>query len=238
MPAAAAPALLHLERVSRTYDGGRIVALRDVTLSIHLGEFIAVHGQSGSGKSTLINLLSGIEIPTSGVVSFEHLVSPSAAAWTALRGRRIGIVFQDFNLLPTLTAAENVEISMFGQPGGAAVRRGRALALLEDMGIAHRSGLRPQELSGGERRRAGIARGLANRPEILLADEPTSNLDSATGQAIIDLLFDLHQRGHGMTMVIVSHDPALIARCSRRIRLLDGAIVEDTSTVPAWRPAA
>jgi ABC-type lipoprotein export system ATPase subunit len=221
-------ALLHLERASRTFDSGRIVALRDVTLSIAQGELIAVHGPSGSGKSTLLNLLAGIETPTSGSVSFEQLALLSAAVWTALRARRIGIVFQDFNLLPTLTAAENVEISMFGQLRGAANRRRRVLELLAEMGIANRAEQRPQELSGGERRRVGIARSLANMPDILLADEPTSNLDSATGQAISSLLLDLHH-GRGVTMVIASHDRALIERCPRRIRMLDGAIAEDVA---------
>ena len=230
---ARSPALLMLEHVSRAFDGGRIVALRDVTMSIQAGDLIAIHGPSGSGKSTLLNLLSGIETPTSGTVSFEQRTALSPTEWTALRAGRIGIVFQDFNLLPTLTAVENVEISMFGHRRGAAARNQRAMELLTEMGIAHRSGLRPQELSGGERRRVGIARALANDPDILLADEPTSNLDSATGHATINLLFDLHRSGSASTMIIVSHDLTVVERCGRRIRLLDGAIVEDNVSAAA-----
>ena len=221
--------LLHLDHVSRTFDGGRIVALRDVTLNIRQGELIAVHGPSGSGKSTLAALLAGIEIPTSGTVTFEQRVSPRPWEWAALRAKRIGFVFQDFNLLPTLTAAENIEIAMFGQEPHAPVRRRRALELLTGMGVAHRAEQRPRELSGGERRRVGIARGLANRPDILLADEPTGNLDTATGQSTMSLLLELH-RDLGMTMVIVSHDPTLIASCPRRIRMLDGAVADDSGT--------
>ena len=225
---AAGRKILTLDRVGRTFDGGSIVALKDASLAIGDDELVAIHGPSGSGKSTLINLLAGLDRPTSGLVSFEGRPSPTPAEWARLRATRLGIVFQDFNLLPTLTAAENVELAMFGHGLSAAERRRRASARLAEAGVAHCAGRLAFQLSGGERQRVGVARSLANDPELLLADEPTSNLDSVSGAAVIDLLLEMRRRRH-MSLVIVTHDAALIARCPRRVRLADGEIVEDTA---------
>lgn len=218
--------ILRLDHVGRTFDEGRIVGLDDVSLDFARDGLVAIHGPSGSGKSTLINLVAGLDQPTRGVVSFDGQPSPTPAQWTALRASRIGIVFQDFNLLPTLTAAENVEAAMFGRVRAAAERRRQAMARLADVGVEACASRLPPQLSGGERRRVAIARGLANNPDILLADEPTSNLDSVSGAAVMDLLVRLHDRG-GMAMLIVTHDQDLMRRCPRRVRLLDGRVAED-----------
>lgn len=222
----AATPLVALEAASRSFDGGRIKALDRVTLVFAPGELAAITGPSGCGKSTLLNLLAGIDHPTSGHVCFEGIRDPSPARWTAFRADRIGMVFQDFNLLPTLTAVENVELALFGTEGGAAARRHKAMECLARVGIAHCAGRLPTECSGGERRRVGIARALVHAPALLLADEPTSNLDSATGRAVAGMLLRLHQAG-GLALLIVTHDESLMSRCPRRIRLLDGAVLED-----------
>ena len=219
--------ILTLDHVSRTFDSARIVGVDDVTLRIRRRDIAALFGPSGSGKSTLLNLMSGLDAPTRGSVTFDGHASPSPAQWTRFRGERIGLVFQDFNLLPTLTASENVEVAIFGRVSPAAERRRRALAHLAEVGLEHAAGRRPQELSGGERRRVGIARALVNEPELLLADEPTGNLDSASGAAVANLLLKLHE-SRRMTLVIVTHDASLIARCARRIHLVDGRIVDDS----------
>ena len=208
-----------------------IIGVADVSLDIGREELIALHGQSGCGKSTLINLMAGLDQPTSGTVYFGGQASPSPDQWTALRASRIGIVFQDFNLLPTLTAAENVEAAMFGSTPSARERHETALARLDDVGILECASRLPPQLSGGERRRVALARGLANQPDILLADEPTSNLDSASGAQVMELMLSLHGRG-GMAMVIVTHDHGLIDRCPRRIAMLDGRVVEDKRGKP------
>lgn len=223
---AAGSPILKLDSVGRTFDDGRIVGVDNVSLEVGREELIALHGQSGCGKSTLINLMAGLDQPTSGTVAFDGLQSPDPDRWTALRASRLGVVFQDFNLLATLTAAENVEAAMFGRVRSARERRRLALRRLEDVGIPECADRLPPQLSGGERRRVALARGLANDPDVILADEPTSNLDSASGAQVIDLMLALHSRG-GMAMIIVTHDPDLIARCQRRIAMLDGRIVED-----------
>ena len=223
---APAPPTLMLDRVGRSFDEGRIVGVADVSLSILPGELVAIHGPSGCGKSTLLNLMSGMDPPTEGTVAFEGHTSPSARAWTRLRASRIGLVFQDFNLLPTMTARENVELAMFGRLNSAPARRREAMARLAQVGVEAVADRRPPQLSGGERRRVAIARSLANDPVLLLADEPTSNLDSATGAAVIDLLLRLHDEGD-LTLVVVSHDLPLIERCRRRIMLRDGRIAAD-----------
>ncbi len=223
---APAPPTLMLDRVGRSFDEGRIVGVADVSLSILPGELVAIHGPSGCGKSTLLNLMSGMDTPTEGTVAFEGHTSPSARAWTRLRASRIGLVFQDFNLLPTMTARENVELAMFGRLNSAPARRREAMARLAQVGVEAVADRRPPQLSGGERRRVAIARSLANDPVLLLADEPTSNLDSATGAAVIDLLLRLHDEGD-LTLVVVSHDLPLIERCRRRIMLRDGRIAAD-----------
>lgn len=228
---AASTPILRVDHVGRSFDDGRIIGLADVTLDFGREELVALHGQSGSGKSTLINLMAGLDQPSTGTVFFDGQASPTPDQWTALRASRIGIVFQDFNLLPTLTAAENVEAAMFGRVHTARERREIALARLEDVGVADCATRLPPQLSGGERRRVAIARGLANKPDILLADEPTSNLDSVNGAQVMELLVELHGRG-GMAMVIVTHDHGLIDQCPRHVGLLDGRVFEDVRRKP------
>jgi putative ABC transport system ATP-binding protein len=220
--------LVRLEQASRSFDDGRIVALQAVDLAVGHAELVAVHGPSGSGKSTLFNLMAGLDRPSTGTVSFDGRSTPTRAEWASLRRQRIGLVFQEFNLLPTLTAVENIEVAMFGMVRRATERRRRALDQLAAMGMADCANRLPQQLAGGERRRVGVARALVNSPALLLADEPTANLDSANGAMVAQLLLELH-RDHGMALVIITHDPWLIAQCPRCIRLLDGRATEDAA---------
>jgi putative ABC transport system ATP-binding protein len=216
-----------LENVSRSYDGGRVVALRELTLSIERGAAVAIVGPSGAGKSTLLHLMCGLDRPDRGRVLFDGSEPRSAREWTRLRSRRIGFVFQSYNLLPTLTALENIEIPMIGVIGSAEERRRRAADSLALVGLANRAKYRPNELSGGERQRVAIARSLVNRPDLILADEPTGNLDVKSSAEILDLLFGIHDT-EGTTLAIVSHDRAVAARASRVVDLLDGQIISDS----------
>jgi ABC-type lipoprotein export system ATPase subunit len=221
-----AGAVVALECVSRLYDRGRVAALRDVTLTLSPGEFVAIAGPSGSGKSTLLHLLCGLDRPTRGRVFFRGAEPASAAEWTRLRARHIGFVFQAFHLFPTLTALENVEIPMFGVVPGVGARRRRARELLCRVGLAGRLGHRPAELSGGERQRVAVARSLANTPLLVGADEPTGNLDSKAAAEVLDLLEDLH-RQDGATLIVATHNQAIAARAHRRIELADGRLISD-----------
>jgi putative ABC transport system ATP-binding protein len=219
--------LIRLVDVTRTYQIGprRFEALRQVSLTIARGEFVAIVGPSGSGKSTLLNLICGVDQPTAGEVwvggqRIDQLDEDQLARW---RGRQVGIVFQFFQLLPTLTVLENVALpaqllNFWGQPPA-----GRAQALLERVGMGDQMAKLPAELSGGERQRVALARALMNDPDILVADEPTGNLDSATGQAIVRLFVEQHARGK--TVVLVTHDVDLAALSQRRVQMLDGRIV-------------
>jgi putative ABC transport system ATP-binding protein len=218
------PVIVALEAVSRHYDDGRVAALTDVTLEVAAGDFLAVTGPSGSGKSTLLHLACGLDRPTSGRVVFEGVVPGSQAAWARLRARRVGFVFQAFNLLPTLTAVENVEVAMFGIHRPVHARRARAMDLLARVGLADRAGHRPGQLSGGERQRVAIARSLSNAPVLILADEPTGNLDTKTAGEILNLLEDIHTRD-GTALVVVTHERVIAARAGRIVRLRDGRIV-------------
>jgi putative ABC transport system ATP-binding protein len=221
-----AGALIALAGVSRSFDDGTIVALKAVDLAIDRGECVAVLGPSGSGKSSIVNLLSGIDLPNGGRVLWNGRPVASRRAWARLRRKDIGIVFQEFHLLPTLTARENVEMALMGHGTPAAARRERAEAALARVGLSHRLKNLPHALSGGERQRVAIARAIVNAPRLLLADEPTGNLDSANADTVADLLFNL-QRDTGMTLVLITHDEHLAARCRRCVRIRDGEIADD-----------
>jgi putative ABC transport system ATP-binding protein len=223
--------LIRLQGVSRHYDDGAIVALRKIDLVIAAGECLAIVGPSGSGKSSLINILCGIDAPSTGEILWNDLPPRSRKEWATLRGSEIGIVFQDFNLLPTLTAIENVEMALIGHGISAASRRSRAIKALERVGLLARLDHMPHAMSGGERQRVGIARSIVNTPRLLLADEPTGNLDSNNSALIIDLLLGL-QEDTGMTLVLITHDEDIAARCRRCIHLKDGEIAEDRAQSP------
>ncbi len=228
-------AMIALAGVSRAFDDGTIVALKSVDLAIEAGECVAILGPSGSGKSSIVNLLSGIDRPTGGRVLWNGTPIASHRAWARLRGKDIGIVFQEFHLLPTLTARENVEMALMGHGIAAADRRERAEAALGRVSLAHRVDHLPHALSGGERQRVAIARAIVNAPRLLLADEPTGNLDSVNTQAVADLLFNL-QRDTGMTLVLVTHDEHLAARCRRCVRIRDGEVADDRVLAAATVP--
>jgi putative ABC transport system ATP-binding protein len=202
---------------------GRVTALRDVSLKVKPGEAIAIAGRSGSGKSTLLSLIGGLEQPDSGQVLID-----GRAIWREMhtaRARReiVGFIFQRHLLLGTLSARANVEVPLIGAHAHRSERRGRALELLEEVGLADRAEHLPHELSGGERQRVAVARALANRPHLLLADEPTGALDSQTSERVLDLLFRLRD-ALGMTMIVVSYDSAVGARADRTVNLVDGRI--------------
>jgi putative ABC transport system ATP-binding protein len=223
--------LLQVCSVNRSFEDGRIQALRGVDLTITKGEFVAIVGPSGSGKSTLLHLLGALDRPTSGEIFFEQRLLNSDQNLAAFRSRTIGFIFQSFHLLPTLTALENVQIPMFEMSWSAIERRKRAQELLERVGLADRLHQMPGHLSGGERQRVAIARSLANEPKLLLADEPTGNLDSENAQTTMQLLREL-QGEKGTTLIVVTHDPEVVLQVSRKIRLRDGRIIEDTAASP------
>ncbi len=225
-----------MSNVSRIYDSGRVVALSGVTLEVACGEFLAILGPSGSGKSSLLNILSGLDRPSSGSVRVEGRQPKGSRAWAKLRARRIGQVFQSFHLLPRFTAQQNVELAMMGVVGSARQRRKRAEELLASVELADRMDHRPGELSVGQRQRVAIARALANEPVVLLADEPTGSLDSVSAAAVMDLLGELH-RQRGMAMVLVTHDESIAASADRRIHLRDGRIAPADSSVQQVPPA-
>jgi putative ABC transport system ATP-binding protein len=206
-------------------NGLPVHALRGVNLVIEAGEYVAIAGPSGSGKSTLLHILGGIDAPTSGQVSIEgrRLDLLSDRELTRLRLTRLGFVFQRFHLLPVLTALENVELPMAEAGVGRNDRRARARELLAYVGLGDRSGHRATQLSGGEMQRVAVARALANRPALLLADEPTGELDRETGQEILDLFGRVNR--DGATLVVVTHDDRLAAQASRVVHMQDGRIV-------------
>ena len=227
--------LIRLQDVERQYDGGAIVALKKVDLVIATGECLAILGPSGSGKTSLLNMLSGIDMPTAGQIYWNDLPVRSRKEWAALRGSEIGIVFQEFNLLPTLTAIENVEIALIGHGIPASSRRSRAVKAIERVGLLGRLDHLPNAMSGGERQRVAIARSIVNSPSVLLADEPTGNLDSVNASLIVDLLLGL-QEDTGLTLVLITHDEDIAGHCSRCIKMRDGKIVEDRVQTPRVRP--
>jgi len=203
-------------------------ALAGVSIGVEGGEFVAIQGTSGSGKSTLLNLFGGLDRPTSGEILFagESLAPLSSREMSRYRLRRVGMIFQSFNLIPTMTARQNVALALAFAGLSRAARRGRSLELLDRVGLAARAEHRPAELSGGEQQRVSIARALANEPQVLLADEPTGNLDSGRAAEVIELL-DRMRRREGKTVVLVTHDQELArAHADRTIRLKDGMVVE------------
>ncbi len=221
------PGMIALQHVSKLFHqgGSEIRALDDVSLAIERGEFVAVVGASGSGKSTLLHLMGGLDQPTTGDVSIDGtpISSLSDDEVTIFRRRRIGVVFQFFNLLPTLSAEENVALPLVLDGRPAREVRERVADALEAVAVTHRRHHRPDELSGGEMQRVAVARAMVVDPALILADEPTGNLDTRTGEQVLDLLRDAN--GRGATIVLVTHDVRAAARAQRSVTLADGRIV-------------
>ena len=203
-----------------------LTIVRDATFTVRPGEAVAILGASGSGKSTLLGLLAGLDVPTSGRVwiGAEELFALDEDGRARLRGQFVGFVFQSFQLLPALTALENVMLPL--ELAGGADATGRARRVLERVGLGERLGHYPRQLSGGEQQRVAVARAFVTEPQLLFADEPTGNLDSATGEHIIDLLFEMN-RERGTTLVLVTHDAELAKRCDRRLHISGGAITHE-----------
>lgn len=220
-------AIVQAEQVTKIYDEGTVPvqALRGVSLTIEPGEFTVIAGPSGSGKTTLLNLLGALDVPTEGRVFFEgqDLSTLSRRERARLRLYKIGFVFQAYNLIPVLTALENVEFVLLLQGVPERERRRRALEVLEQLGIGELAHKRPHEMSGGQQQRVAVARAVVSRPRLVLADEPTANLDSATGARLLDLMEQLN-REQGVTFVFSSHDPQVIERGRRLLWLHDGQI--------------
>ena len=224
------PAVLETLDLRKHYQMGAttVRALDGVSLTVNEGEFVGLLGTSGSGKSTLLNLIAGLDRASGGSLRiFDHdLATMNSMELSMHRRRNVGIIFQSFNLVSSMTALENVTLAMMfaGVPRGE--RESRAASLLEAMGLSGRQHHRPRELSGGEQQRVAIARALSNQPRLLLADEPTGNLDSRTGEEILDLLTEL-QSEHGMTLLLATHDSTVASQCQRLVELLDGRLVSD-----------
>lgn len=219
--------------VTRHYTDGDVTAIDDVTLGIDVGQYAAIVGPSGSGKSTLLNLIGGLDHPTSGTIHINGVKVQPGPTMDRLRARTIGYVFQSFYLLPTLSAIENIQIPMFETKASASQRRARASELLEIVGLNQRANHLPSQLSVGQRQRIAIARSLANEPKLLLADEPTGNLDSASGEEILTLFESLH-RDQALTLVVITHSAEVASRAERVIEIRDGKIYADS---PATSPS-
>ena len=217
--------------IAKRFDDGQVQALRGVNFRVTQGEFLAVTGPSGCGKTTLLQMLGALDRPTKGTLLYRGNSIPDLHDQSSYRALEIGFIFQAFHLLPTFTALENVQIPMFENHLPRSGRRERAVTLLESVGLGHRLSHFPAKLSGGERQRVAIARSLANGPSVLLADEPTGNLDSENTQLILELIIRLH-REQNMTLVLVTHDMNIARRASRTIQMKDGRIVSDESTTP------
>ena len=222
--------MLNLKSVTKAYRTGEVEtrALADISLRIDPGEFVAIMGPSGCGKSTLLNVLGLLDNPTGGTYEFfgEPVVGLAEAKLTRLRRDRIGFVFQSFNLIDDLTVAENVEVALIYRGVGAAERRKRVAEALDRVGVGHRARHRPQQLSGGQQQRVAVARALVSRPSLILADEPTGNLDTANGDAVMAMLGDA--AAAGVTVIMVTHSLAHAAIAARNIKLLDGRVVSET----------
>ncbi len=219
-----AEVLFHTEDLWKIYPDGDVTALAGVDLTIRKGEYAAITGPSGCGKSTLLNLLGALDRPTRGEVYFLGQPLSKVADLDHIRSEKIGFVFQSFHLLPTLTVEENVQVPMFEGPLGMQERAKKAHALLDLVGLSHRLGHLPVQLSVGERQRVAIARAMANDPVVILADEPTGNLDSRNAADVLDL-FDRLNRDRGTTLVIITHSEEGAARTSREIRMRDGKVL-------------
>jgi putative ABC transport system ATP-binding protein len=222
-PLGACNPILEARGLVKSYDEGRVEALRGVDVKIDAGEYVAISGPSGSGKSTLLHLLGGLDTATQGQVFFKGSELGRAVDLDAYRSRQVGFIFQAFYLLPTLRAVENVQVAMLAVNQKANHRSERAAALLEEMGLGARMRHFPNELSAGERQRVAIARALANDPTILLADEPTGNLDSVNSAHIMDILRGIREQ-RGMTMIVVTHENDIAHNAPRHIRIRDGKI--------------
>ncbi len=221
--------MIHLSNITKTYRMGEvdITVLSGVSLNVAQGELIAIMGPSGSGKSTLMNIIGCLDRPTSGGYRFEdrEIGTLTDDELASIRNVKIGFVFQTFNLLPRFSALKNVEVPLIYSGVPARTRRERAIPLLERVGLAERMDHKPTELSGGQQQRVAIARALVNNPPLLLADEPTGNLDSRSGEEILNILTGLNQQG--VTVIIVTHDQHVASRCKRNIHIKDGQIVSD-----------
>jgi putative ABC transport system ATP-binding protein len=220
--------LLKLVQVSKKYqmDGVSVEALKNVNLAINKGELTSIVGPSGSGKSTLMHIIGCLDRPTSGEYYFDEkkLSQLNDQQLAQIRNKKIGFVFQTFNLLPRVSALHNVELPLFYSNLGSRERHRLALEKLEAVGLAERIEHHPNQLSGGQQQRVAIARALVNRPDLILADEPTGNLDTKSGKEILDLLFDLNKKGN--TIVIVTHDLEIAKKCKRIIKIRDGEIID------------
>jgi putative ABC transport system ATP-binding protein len=221
--------LIHLESIQKVFTTDEVEthALSDVHLDINLGEFVSIAGPSGCGKSTLLSILGLLDTPTGGsyTLNGQPVANLKLAQRAKIRNREIGFIFQSFNLIGDLTVYENVELPLVYRGMGAGERRARTLACLEEVGMSHRAKHLPSQLSGGQQQRVAVARALTGRPSILLADEPTGNLDSANGDAVMELLKDLHKRGS--TICMVTHDPRFAQVADRTVHLFDGQIVSE-----------
>lgn len=222
-------ALVELRNVRKTYRMGEelIHALDDITVDINAGDFMSIIGPSGSGKSTLMHILGCLDSPTSGTIQLDGVMIHNASSrqLAAIRNRKIGFVFQSFNLLPKLNVLQNVELPMVYSGLGGRERRERAMEAMKKVGIDNRAGHRPSQLSGGQQQRVAIARALVNDPRIIFADEPTGNLDSHTGEIVLEMFHKFHEEGR--TIILVTHDPEIAAVTPRRLEIRDGKIAKE-----------
>jgi putative ABC transport system ATP-binding protein len=227
--ATATSSLISLSGVTKTYDAGELAvqALQGIDLAIERGQMVAIIGPSGSGKSTLMHILGCLDGPSTGsyVLDGQDVSSLSSFQLAAVRNRKIGFVFQTFNLLPKASLLRNVELPMLYAGIGSRERKERATAALVRVGLGERAKHKPSELSGGQRQRAAIARAIVMEPSLILADEPTGNLDSKTGVEVLRIFHDMHERGE--TIVIVTHDPRIAEQCERVVQIVDGKIEDD-----------